>query len=307
MHDTYHQYMKNEKVDILMDFSDNINKIVPVTRFLLPTLSSSEKKAAEFLLADPQMITKITLIDFAQQSGSSQASIIRLCRRIGVSGFAELKSMLAIQLATGDRYETELDNRSGKNLGSDMIKIINWVFEENIQILRDTFALATDDYNRAFEAILKAKRIGFFAIGDAMIPCQFAYFKFRRLGYDCYAEIDSDLQIISACNLGKGDVAISVSHTGNTRQVNSAMKIAQKNGAATIGITKRERSEMIKYCDIKLFTATPDVSVGQEVVARRVAEQAIMEALYFGVLQKLDPASRKKIQEASAAMKVNKN
>jgi DNA-binding MurR/RpiR family transcriptional regulator len=187
-----------------------------------------------------------------------------------------------------------------------MIQIINWVFKENIQILKETFALATDEYNRAFEAIVHAKRIGFYAIGDAMIPCQFAYFKFRRLGYDCIAETDCDLQVISACNLGEGDVAIAVSHTGNTRQVNNAMEIAHKKGATTIGITKRERSEMIKHCDIKLFTATPDMSVGQEAVARRVAEQAILEALYFGVLQSLKPESHNKIQESSDAMKFNK-
>lgn len=280
-----------------MAFIDNINKIIPVARFLLPTLSPSEKKAAEYLLANPHKTVSMTLVRFAKESGSSQASIIRLCKRIGVSGFSELKSTLAVQLAVEDQYETGLDNHQKRSLGSDMIQIINTVFKENIKILKETFALATDEYNRAFEALLRAKRIGFFAIGDATIPCQFANFKFRRLGYDCYAELDSDLQVICASNFNDGDVAIAVSHTGNTTQVNAAMELAHNNGATTIGITKRERSDMIKVCDIKLFTATPDMTVGQEAVARRIAEQAILEALYFGVLQSREPESLIKIQK----------
>lgn len=258
------------------------------------------------MLANPAEVTKTPLVEFAKNSGSSQASIIRLCQRIGVSGYAELKSSLAVELVVEDSYETGLQTSANSDVGSDMIQIINWVFKVNIQILKETFALATNEYNRAFEAIKQAKRLSFFAIGDAMIPCQFACFKFRRIGYDCFAETDSDLQIISACNLSAGDVAIAVSHTGNTRQVNAAMEIAHNNGATTICITKREKSEMIKHSDIKLFTATPDMSIGQEVVARRVAEQAILEALYFGVLHSKEPDSLNRLQATSDAMKINK-
>jgi len=104
----------------------------------------------------------------------------------------------------------------------------------------------------------------------------------------------------------KGDVAIAISHSGNTRQVVDAMKIAKEAGATTICITKREKSELSVYCDIKLFTATPDISVGQEIVARRISEHAILEALYFGVLQHDEVKKSKKIKTTSQAMRVNK-
>lgn len=289
-----------------MSYSDNTKKIIPFTKFLIHSLSPSEKKAAEYLIANPLAVTKMSLSAYARKSESSQASIMRLCHRIGVAGYSELKTNLSIQLALNEQYEVNIDSDTSKSLGSDMIEIIDKVFKVNIQILKDTFALATDEYNRAFEAIKATKKIVFFAIGDAVIPCQFASYKFKRLGYDSFCESDPDHQMINACNLKEGDVSISISHTGNTRLVNRATEIAKENGAVTICITKREKSELTKFSDIKLFTATPDMTVGQEIIARRVAEQAILEALYFGVLQNKEPESLDKINKSSDAMKLNK-
>lgn len=279
---------------------------------LLPVFYSrhfppSEKRAARYLLENPEEVSKMTLVQFAKKSESSQASIIRLCQRIGLGGFLELKTTLAVQLAVDQQYQMQFAEREKYLLGSDMIEIIEQVFRANIQILRDTFALASDAFNRAFEALLKAKKICFFAIGDAMALCHFAYFKFRKLGYDCYAESDCDLQMIAANYLGEGDVAVAISHSGKSRQVNAAMELAHKNKATTICITKRDRSELVKFCDIKLFTATPDLSVGEEVVARRIADQAILEALFFGVLQAKEPQSLEDIRKTSTAMKTNKS
>ena len=292
---------------------DNVNndrivhskKIIPLVKFLLPTLTKSERKVAEYLLNYPEKVVKLTLVDYAEISDSSQASVIRLCKKMGLSGYTELKSTLSQQLGEISA-SYELTGFEDGSLGSDMIEIMENVFNVNIEILKETFALASDEYNKAFEALCNANQICFFAIGDAMVPCEYAKFKFRRLGYICFVEQDSDIMMINASQMKKGDVAIAISHSGNTRQVVDAMKIAKEAGATTICITKREKSELSVHCDIKLFTATPDISVGQEIVARRSSEHAILEALYFAVLQHDEVKNLKKIKTTSQAMEANK-
>ncbi|MDP4153221.1 MAG: MurR/RpiR family transcriptional regulator [Bacillota bacterium] len=279
------------------------NKIIPMVKFLFSSLTRSEKKAADYLLNNPEEVVGLALNEYAEKSGSSQPSIIRLCKKIGTSGYAELKLNLSMQLESdNDQPNTVIDVKPEQGITS----VINSIFEINIQILKETFELVTDDYEKALAAILDAKHICFFALGDAMMPCSYAEFKLRRLGYICYADADPDMQIINACNLMPGDVAISVSHTGNTRNVINAMKIAKKKGATTICITKVGKSELAKYCDIQLFTATADITIGKEIIARRIAEQAILEALYLMVLEKTKTISAKKIRESTAAMELNK-
>ena len=107
-----------------------------------------------------------------------------------------------------------------------------------------------------------------------------------KVGIRCAVHIDADTQLVIASTMGKGDVAIALSYSGRSRTVVEAMRLAKENGATTICITKMEKSPLIKHCDIKLFTATTDVTIGKEIIARRIAEQAIMEALYLGLITK---------------------
>ncbi len=287
-----------------MNINDEKRQIVPIVKFLLPTLTKTERKSAEYLLNHPQEVAGLTLADFAQRSNSSEATVMRLCKKIGVGGYAQMKSQLAMQLALNHT------NGSGSVIevpgSSSIASIVKRVFDINIQTLIETMALYSDEYDKAFKAVLHAKQISFFAIGDAMHPCEMAAFKFRKLGYVCYADPDQDLQVINANNLCKGDVAIVVSHTGKTRQAVSAARIAKKRGAAVICITKRDKSPLLQHCDVKLYTAVSDMRIGQEIAARRVAETAILEALFLGVLEFGAPSSLERIEEISLDMKDHK-
>lgn len=280
--------------------------LLAIVRFLMPTLSKAEKKAAVLLLENPEGAAAASLTEFAQMAGCGQASVIRLCKRMGLAGFAELKTGMVTTLLNGER-EPHAPRVAPPQEGHRMRAVLERVFELNIQTLRDTLDLSRDeDYDRALAAMVRAKQICFFAIGDAMIPCEFAALKLRRMGVVCFANKDVDMQFIDACNLEEGDVAIAVSHTGSTRQVVEAMDMARRRGAVTICITKLDKSPLTKRCDIKLFTATADVTQGKEIIARRAAEQAILEALYIGVAQAKQPLSGKRIGETSQALGANK-
>jgi DNA-binding MurR/RpiR family transcriptional regulator len=280
----------------------NNKNIIAFVKFMVPTLSNSEKKAAEYLLENTHEVLGLPLKEYAERAGSSQASIIRLCKRIGVSGYSQMKAELSMQMA----IQNQISEIEIAKPGNDMATIVSNVLNINIKTLYDTMQLVTEEYDRAFEAILHAKQICFFALGDAMFPCSFINTKFRRIGYISYADVDPDMQMINACNLKKGDVAIAVSHSGNSRQVVAAMKKAHEKGATTICIIKVDKSELTKYCDIKLFTATSDATEGKEVVARRIAEQAILEALYLGVQKRMEPIASERNKEITAEMLVNK-
>lgn len=280
-------------------------RLFPTVRLLLPTLAKAEKRAASFLLDNSDELLDLTLNEFAERSGSSQASIIRLCKTIGLDGFKQLKAELAHQLREHEVEYFNPDDLPAAPALSRMSGALREVFSLNVRTLQDTFALITEQYEAALQAILGARQLAFFSIGNGHMPCQYAYMMFRRIGYACSANTDPDLQMIDACNLERGDVAIAVSHTGQTRNVVAAMDIARKRGATTICITKHAKSPLTNVCDISLFTATVDASQYMEVVARRIAEYAILEAFYHAV-RTARPDTEAKVRENSVAMRTNK-
>ncbi|MDR1519393.1 MAG: MurR/RpiR family transcriptional regulator [Planctomycetota bacterium] len=281
------------------------NQVFAKLRLQLPTLAKAEMRAAEYILRHRDKLYRLNLQELADNSGCSQAAIIRLCKVIGLEGFKRLKAELSRPgQETGAELFPDNGNSSGGS-GPGMENVLKEVFSYNVRSLQDTFSLYTKEYDRALSAILAAKRLAFFSIGNASMPCQYASMMFRRMGYWCAADIDPDIQMLNAANLGKGDAAIAVSHTGQTRHVVAASELARKNGAATICITKNAKSPLIKACDIHLFTATADPSLNMELVARRISEYAIIEAFYHAVRQ-LRPETERLVNEGSRAMRINK-
>ncbi|MGN0405801.1 MAG: MurR/RpiR family transcriptional regulator [Bariatricus sp.] len=254
-----------------------MNDLFVKMRFLLPSLPRAEKAIAEALLENPEAITHMTLAEIAREAGSSEASTIRFCKRMGYSGYSEMKADFARALAEGTELQPE-----GVEASDDMLTILKKVYQSNIQTMSDTLVLANGEYEEALEALLKARSIHFFGAGDAHAVCQLAYMKFKRLGIPCSAEGDVMLQMITAGNMKKDDVAIAISYEGRSKNVVEALKIAKQMGATTISITKMNKSPLLKYTDIKLFIAVNDLSIGRDKVTRRVSDQFIIDALYLG-------------------------
>lgn len=286
-----------------MQKNDSVRNILATTEFLLPSLTPAERRVAEFVLAAPKEVTRMPLQKLAKRCECGEATVVRLCRTIGVSGFTQFKNQLAGQLLNPPMKDEALRLSDGH----DMAEILESVFRLNILNLKKTLEVASvEEYESACEAIAGAGKLCFFAIGDAAFPCNYASLRFRRIGYDCFADSDADVQIVNACNMKPGDVAMAISHSGRTKQVVEAMRIAKERGATTICITKAGKSELTRYSDIVLYNVTTDATADKEIIARRVAEQAMLDAIYMGVLRRMKTDAFEKLHEISDNLKVNK-
>ncbi len=256
-----------------------MNELLVKINFLIPMLPRAEKCFAQALVENPEAISHMTLAEIAKESNSSDASIIRFCKRLGYHGYLELKAAVASALS---QEKTVFE---GNVSSADTIEdIMKKVFQSNVQTLQNTMVMADENYQKAVDALVNAKSIHFFGVGDAYAACQFTFMKFCRLGVISSAQSDVMMQFTVANNLGPGDVALAVSYEGRSRNVVQAMSIAKKRGATTICITKMSKSPLLKYTDIPLYIAINDLSVDREKVTRRVADQFVLDILYLGYI-----------------------
>lgn len=278
-----------------------MNDLLVRIRFLIPSLPRAEKAIAEALLENPEAITTMTLAEISKEAGSSEASVIRFCKRMGCSGYTELKREFQNAISEGLEIVTE-----SIRTADDMKSILQKVFQSNVQTLSDTLVLADEGYEKALIALLNAREIHFFGVGDAFAAGQLAYMKFSRLGIRCSAHSDSMLQMITAGNMTKHDVAIVISYEGRSKNIIEAMKIAKQNNATTIAITKMNKSPLQKYIDINLYIAVSDLTIGRDKVTRRVADQFILDALYLGYITRMEKSYKKQLKKIQEAIDKNK-
>lgn len=278
-----------------------MNDIFVRIKFLMPTLPKTEKIVANYLFNESEAVRGMTLAILSQEIGCSEATIIRLCKRLGYDGFSSMKQDLLVAMVDKNVITTQEIKKN-----DSVSEIIEKIIKTNTQTLKDTLTLVSDDYEKALQALLKAKSIHFFGIGDAFVVAQLALMKFSRLGYSGSAHSDVMLQLITASSLTNEDVAFAISYSGASKTLIDTMKIAKENNAITMCITRMSKSPLLKYTDFNMFTPTADLTVGKDIISRRVADQAIIDSLYLGVLIKSEERYLDNIRKTQKAIDHNK-
>src|SRR6202008_513056 len=68
-------------------------------RTLLPEFTGALQRVAEQVLTDPAAASRATIVELAERSGTSPATVTRFCRALGFDGYADLR--LGIAAETG--------------------------------------------------------------------------------------------------------------------------------------------------------------------------------------------------------------
>jgi len=274
-----------------MTIKNQDNGVLNHIRCNLAELTVKEKKAASYLLRKPEEVADSVISEFANTSGVSEGTIVRLSKKLGYKGFTELKRQLIIHLAEEKEGFTYSDVTSEDSFKDILSKVV----QSSIQALTTTKKfMLKEKGEKAVEILSKAAIIQFYGLGEAASAAEGARDKFSRIGLQAQAPTDPDQQLISASLLSENDAAIGISHSGRSEPTIAAIKAAKEAGAQTICITNSPGSPLTEYSDVDLYTAAPpSVSVRDEVAARRITEFAVIEALYLGVLY-LDSEERLK-------------
>ncbi|MGO3797325.1 MAG: MurR/RpiR family transcriptional regulator, partial [Pauljensenia sp.] len=63
----------------------------------LPELQPAMRRVGEFIVAQPSKVAGMTISALAEAVNTSETTVIRFCREIGVKGYAQLRLALAVE------------------------------------------------------------------------------------------------------------------------------------------------------------------------------------------------------------------
>jgi RpiR family carbohydrate utilization transcriptional regulator len=217
----------------------------------LPTMRKSDRRVAETILAQPSSAVDMTLAELSRAAGVSEPTVLRFASTIGCDGFRDLRVKLARSLAFA-----RTTSHSAITAEDDLPVIIAKIFDFNLSNLNWVRSkLDPASMANAVAALVAARRIEFFGFGASGIVAMDAQQKFPLFGVPCGALTDGHQMFITAAMLDEGDVVVSISNTGQTREVIQATRLARERGARTIGITGTQ-SPLLRYCDIGIVSET---------------------------------------------------
>lgn len=245
-------------------------------RLIESQLKGAEAKLAAYILERPHDVIYRSVAEVAQESGVSEATVVRFARKLGLIGFQDLKLHLAREVISPIRTIHETVS------STDSLEVmIRKVFGSHISALNDTLQVLDPlAVRRAAEAIASARHVYFVGVGTSGPNTLDAFNKFFRLGIPCSAHTDSHLQAMVVSLCGKEDCVVAISHSGHTKDTVHTLELAHRRGAVTIAITNYSRSPITRVADIVLFTASAETKFRAEAIASRIAQVAIIDTLW---------------------------
>lgn len=248
-------------------------------RSFYPSLFEAEKRVADFVLSRPEDVINMSISEVADLSKVADSTVVRFCQDLGYRGFQDFKIHLAKDLVPFENIIHEDISRE-----DDVPSIVKKVFSSDMAALGDTLALLDmTEFQKAVRAIGDAQRVEFYGLGNSASVGMDASYRFLQIGVSSKAVVDAHVQVVSAGLLTEEDVAVGISHTGESKETVEAMRYAKLSGAVTIGITSFPRSHITKFTDIILLSASRETAFRSEAMSSRIAQLSIVDALVVAV------------------------
>lgn len=260
---------------------------------LYDQLFDAEQKIAKFILNNPKKVVDMTVSELAEISDVSIASVSRFCRKVGLKGFAQLKISLAQELVDTHKSGEISNDISVDNIPQSLQNIL----ANKITELKQTVNLInTDEFREILEGIRDASRVQVIAVGNTIPVAIDAAFKFNELGIPTTAGTIWETQLSYSFTLGKGDVLIAISNSGESDKVLEAVKIANNNKAMTIGITNSPHSAIGEEVQYHITTATREKLFLDEFCFSRVSASTVIEIIFLFLTEMIENSHKSMIK-----------
>ena len=254
----------------------------------------------EYILKSPNDVAQYSITELAKRSDTSETTVNRLCLSLGYSGFGQMKIALM-----QDIVSEKIKNIPKDITESDSIDIVAEKLSGSLSLaISNTLGIISfSELSRAIESILKAEKVYFYGIGGSGYVSHIAHHLFLKAGIFNTAYDEGYMQAVSASLLTKMDLAVGISHSGRTKDVIDALRIAKEKGAMTIALTGNKESEIVNYADIKLFTFSNEEPIYGDFMEAKVSQLLIIDLLYIGILLKDVPIFTQRLEETAEAIR----
>ena len=247
-------------------------------------LSANEKKIADYILENSALIRDYSSQNLAASVGVSQSSIIKFSQKLNYTGFTDLK--LAIHESVVKGNEVERSSAGGNGLDKQAGSLQRQLYKIRDEALLTTIELNDEKrINSAVKLLQKSKRIQIIALGvDSLVARNFASMLIQ-IGKSVIAEVDPYIQLSSIASLGKGDVVLVISFSGQFEMIINLTRQAKKAGVSIISLTSYSANPIRSLADVQLFSVNRQGSFEVPQIISSASQQHVVDVLFSTMLE----------------------
>ena len=215
--------------------------------------TETERMIIQFLLQNSKRLEGVTIQEIAKETYSSNASIIRLCRKLGYKGFREFKVAFVREQESSKFVVNQVDYSQPFQPQTSTLEIVNSMYSlyrESMDLMQSQLDIA--ELEKMVTYLLNAERIFLFGIGDAKVALRGLMSKLLKIG--CFPILATEN--IEEGNISKyitsRDCALFVTYSGSYASYSYCAKILKKNRVPMLLLTANTNSEIYRYSTCRI-------------------------------------------------------
>ncbi len=243
----------------MINHPKSIRAFFKLIRSNVDQYSPSQKRIAEYILTEPNLLAHLSVIDMAKVTNTSQATVIRFCQLLGFKGFLDfsryVKQLFQAYLSGQARFIgiEEVVNQELEIYGKKFSDVYYANIEEQKSRLDNI--IESDDFLACIDAMARAEKIFIFGTMSSYSLSYMFYNMLYRISTKIHLlEIHNTYAYNSFKNVDKNSLFFNIIFPRYPKKSLEFSKLAKEQGATIITITNNEQAPSLELSDYSLIT-----------------------------------------------------
>lgn len=220
------------------------------------TFSDSEQTIVNYLLENMNQVSDLTLDQLAKKVYVSNATIIRMCQKLGFKGYKQFKIQFVKEIESAKYLADSVDFSipfGGMEDNHAIMNRISNLYKESINLCLQR--IDPDAIADIAKAMVKADRIFIFAEGDTMFTVKGFINKLLKLNIYPILASESYEDVATSCNIRKNDCVMFISYSFKSSRFTEFYQMIKDRPIDMIAITANEKHIISKMSKYRLIVA----------------------------------------------------
>lgn len=242
-------------------------------------MSAIERRIADFVLENAQLLRDYSSQQLANALGISQSSVVKFCQKLGFKGYPDLKfsiseALLRAENGNGDGPAEAAPQDRKSTLASTLWRRKSEA-EEATRLINPPDAISD-----AAEAIAGAGKVFIIGLGEDDIHARAFGLKLSLLGIATVHNFDPAHMTASLSSAGPGDVLLVFSEHGKQPALCQVCRYFRDQRGKVVTVTRHTSNALRANADLALLVSAHDERAHIEPLLYHSALQHLLDGLF---------------------------
>ncbi|WP_295799808.1 MurR/RpiR family transcriptional regulator [uncultured Microbulbifer sp.] len=251
-------------------------------RAMRDQMSVNERKLADFILDNTQLLRDYSSSQLADAVGVSQSSVVKFSQKLGYRGYPSLKLAVYESYAGAGLSKDEEQARHFAQSDSPLSAL----GQKKLEVLENTVNInESEQFSAAVEAIRSARCIQISACPGSVSVARYLTHQLLELG--CWAVFDEggQLQRRISESLRDEDLLCILCDFGGEEALVDVANRAREHGVRVLSLTRYNYNAASIHSDIRLYVVPSEDDEALQRLLFRSAQLHVIEGLISGLLE----------------------